>query len=337
MAEEFLQEEENLSEEEEKQYLEQIAPNKNYLYILQPFGLADILCAGGFSYAAQAKKNKRATVLILNEYYKNFGIAYENVANVVYMPAQLLLSAAKYLEKKELYEVDNFIYGYLNPLKSKNFTVADGLNFIDYYRQKVFDIPIDTPLHPPIIAPPAENVKESWNMRYTFDKERTIILAASINPKNEVKIKFWENIVNRLKEKNYIVYSLIENFSDMSVANTRPILANSGELSYIANNVKCFIGSNVGLLAFLAMTSQANILFVSQFPAWIWDIAKIFPNSHCRTFYVAYKFLKPIHEYYEKEGVTIQFEVSHPKINAEKIFNTYEDATEDILSAVEKI
>ena len=79
--------------------LEQLTSNKNYLYIFQPFGLADILCSGGLSYAAQAKKNKSSTVLILNENVKNFGIAYENVANISYISPKILLPIKNILTK----------------------------------------------------------------------------------------------------------------------------------------------------------------------------------------------------------------------------------------------
>ena len=335
MVEKF-QMQKNFSEEEAKNLLEQITPNKDCLYIIQPFGLADILCSGGLSYAAQARKNKSATVLILNETAKNFGIAYENVALVSYKSPQILLAITNYLEKNEIYEGDNFIYGYLNPTKPENFTVAEGLNFIDYYRKKVLDIPLDTPLHLPIVKPLSDNEIESLNRRYTFDKNRTIILSITIDPKNETAFKFWENIVNRLKEKNYIVYSCIEKFSDQFIANTRPILASLSEISYIAENVKCFIGANAGLFAFLAMTSTAKIVFVNQFPAWIWDTAKIFPNSRCKTFYIAHDLLKNFIAHWKKEGFTMQVKLSHPKIS-DKIFYSYDDVFENILNAVEKI
>lgn len=329
---------ERFSDEEIKKFLKKITPNKDYLYILQPFGLPDILCAGGFSYAVQAKKNKSATVLILNESAKNFGISYENVANILYLPPQILFHIQKYLKENDIYERDNFIYGYLNPKDSKKFTVAENLNFVNYYRKKVFDIPIDTPCRPPIVTPLDEDEINKWNQRYTFDKERTIILSANIDPKNEVPFKFWENLVNVLKKKNYIVYSYIESYSNMSIPNTRPILASLSELAYIAGNVKCFIGANIGLFSFLSMTTDANIFFINNFSAWFFDTSKIFSNAHSRTFYSTYEMEKAIKNLWKHEKVITHVEsLSHPKIDPDEVFYSYDDVLEKVLNAVEKL
>ena len=94
---------ENFSDEEIKKFLEKVTANKNCLYIFQPFGLIDILCSGGLAYAAQAKKNKSSTVLILAESKRHLGVAYEHIANVLYMHPQLIQPIKKYLKENNIH------------------------------------------------------------------------------------------------------------------------------------------------------------------------------------------------------------------------------------------
>ena len=326
-----------ITTEEAKLFLERITPNKNYLYIFQPSGLADILCVGGLSYAVQRQKNKSATVLIVNEGAKNFGINYKNVAKISYIEPQILNAIRKYLDDNDIHETDNLIYGYFDTYKPENFTVSEGLNLLDYYRKKVFHLPESTPCRPPIITPLSADEISYWNKQYTFDKERTIILSIYFNSKNSAEIKFWGDVIQRLQEKNYIVYQYAENFFDPSIPNVKKILANFSELSYMAKNVKCFIGSRIGVSIFLAMATPANVIFLNQFPAWFWNIHEIFPNSNGRTLYIVRDFFKSlIYSTYE-DGAIVDMEVSHPKINQEDMFYLYEEMLESVWDYVEKL
>ena len=323
--------------EETKLFLERITPNKDCLYIFQPMGLADMLCAGGLSYAAQEKFGKSSTVLIVHENAKNFGIAYENVSKISYIAPQILDAIKKYLEDNDIHHTDNFIYGYFDTNKLTNFTVAEGLNMVDYYKQKVFDIPPDTPCRPPIITPFSAEEIDYWNNNYVLDKERAIILSPYANFKSAEEINFWHNMARKLTEKNYIVYTYLEHSSQKPFPNTAPIWANVSELSYIANNVKCVISSDLGVAFLLAMNTATNILLINRFPAWFWDVVQIFPSSNSRTLYEVSDFIKPIIEICKKDDIIPQIEFSHPKINSADIFYSYESMLSGILDAVEKI
>ena len=329
----------SIADEDIKIFLEKITPNKDYLYLIQPFGFADILCMGGLSYAAQEKKNKSASVLIIPDKAKNWNISYENVADILYISQPKLLAIKKYLEENDVKEGENYIYGHFDPKEPKNYTIDEGLNLVDYYRKKVFDIPIDTPCRPPVITPLSKDEITNWNNRYTLDADRTVIISANIDPKDKVKFKFkfYEELIDNLNKKNYIVYSCIENFSNFIMPGTRPILANINEISYIARNVKCFIGENVGLLTLLDMTSEAHIFFINIFPGWCLDVSRIFSNPHSRTLYFIYDLIKHFDSELNADGLNFQWEFSHPKINSDEIFYSYEDVLENILSGIEKI
>lgn len=323
--------------EEAKLFLERITPNKDYLYIFQPMGLAAILCAGGLSYAAQEKRSKKSTVLIVHESKADFGLKYKNVEKISYIAPQILNAIKKYLDDNEIHETDNFIYGYFDANDTKIFTVAEGLNWLDYYKKKIFDIPMDTPFHPPIITPLSEEEIDYWNHQYILDKERTIILSASQNLKSAEELDFWNKLIKKLSEKNYIVYTYLEYSTQKPFQNTSPLFANISELSYISNNAKSFISSNIGISFFLAMTTDTNIFFLNEFPAWVLNINQMFPRSKSHIFYMAYNQMKAIIEACAKDCVISQIKFSHPKINSEDIFYSYEDILENILETVEKI
>ena len=322
--------------EEAKLFLERITPNKDCLYIFQPMGLADMLCAGGLSYAAQEKLGKSSTVLIVHENAKNLGIAYENVSRISYVAPQILDAIKKYLDDNDIHETDNLRYGYLDTTKSTIFT-TEGLNLLDYYRKKVFDIPLDTPCHSPIITPFSAEEIDYWNNNYVLDKERTITLSAYASFRDSEEIKFWHNMAKKLTEKNYVVYTYLEHPAQKPFPNTTPIWANVSELSYIASKVKCVIGSNLGVAFLLAMNTATNILLINRFPAWFWDVVQIFPSSNSRTFYEVSDFIKPIIKLDNENYLISQVEFSHPKINSADIFYSYDDMLTGILDAVEKI
>ena len=228
-----------------------------------------------------------------------------------------------------------FIYGYLDTKAKNHFTVAEGLNLIDYYRKKVFDIPMDTPLIQPIIKPLSDDEIDYFNKHYILDKERTIIIAAYVSPKNLAEIKFWNDTVHKLQEKNYIVYTYVEVFSDKPLPDTEPLFVNCNELCYVADKVKCFIGSHMGILFFLAQNTVAKILAINKFPAWFWDTKQMFPNSNSRILYLTNEFVSPIIEAAKKDKAIIQLEISHPKINAEDMVYSYDAMSERIFSEME--
>ena len=131
-----------------KKFFNSICTNKDFLYIIQPCSIGDVLYTGGLSHAVQKRKNKKATVLVVLERMKNLGITYENLADIIYLPSSMSGVTEQYFYATGDYEGDNYIYGHFHN-EGNGHIQDDNLNIIDCYKKNVFDIPLDTKFTPP--------------------------------------------------------------------------------------------------------------------------------------------------------------------------------------------
>ena len=233
-------------------FLNQLASNKDWLYLIMPASIGDIIYTGGLSYAVQKRKGKSATVFVLRDRMKNFSIQYENFAHFVYLSDMNMTILQQYFYVTGKYETDNIIYGHFKDESKGVRGWADlkyhfsdlNLHAIDRFKKDVFNIPMDTPFLLPKIAPiTSENISE-LNQKYTLDKEKTIILFPytwTIKPPDP---SFWVVMAQELKKKNYIVYTNVDGFSarEKAIAGTNPIVTNFREMYYISDKIKCFVG-----------------------------------------------------------------------------------------------
>ena len=319
-----------------KNFFEQIIKNRDLLYIIQPCSIGDVLYAGGLSHAVQKRKNKMGTVLVVLERMRNLAITYQNLAGIVYLPSFMAGITQIYFHATGDYEGDNYIYGHIR--KEGNDQIWDeDLNLLDQYKKNIFNIPLDTEFLPPIVQSISEENIAELNSKYILDKYRTIILFPHANTLKIFVANFWEKLVAELKARGYIVYTNTDGTSEKPIAGTEAISTNFRELAYIADKIKCFIGLRSGVFDFLAMTN-AKILNINTFAKW-WhcDLSVIFPKCNSRTFYDAVNYIKPIQNYLQQEKVNAGMVLSHPKINPEDIFYSYEDILKGILYDVEKM
>ncbi|MBQ9487073.1 MAG: hypothetical protein IJU91_04625, partial [Selenomonadaceae bacterium] len=91
-----------------KNFIRQITPNQDWLYIFQPFSVGDFFYTGGLSLAVQKRKNKSATVLIVRERLKNLGVTYENFADIIFLPNDTMSIIQQYFYITGDYEGDNY-------------------------------------------------------------------------------------------------------------------------------------------------------------------------------------------------------------------------------------
>ena len=320
---------------EVKSFLDRIMADKDILYIIQNSSIGDLLYIGGLFHVVQKRKNKKATVLILNERMKNLGITYENLVGIIYLPGNILDVIMRYYWATEDWEGDNYIYGHWHDWGMGLWTESN-LNAIDRYKKSVLDIPLDSEFLPPIVPPiSAENIAE-LHRKYFLDKSRTIILLPHTHTLNLSVGNFWEVMAAQLKARGYIVYTNTDGMAEKPIAGTEAITTSFRELYYISDKVKCFIGTRNGVFDFLAMT-KARILNINTFAKWwVCDLSIMFPGCNSRTFYDAVEYVKPIANYLQQEKVGAQIRLSHEKINSEDIFYSYEDILNAILAEVNK-
>ena len=317
-----------------KNFFNRITTNPDFLYIIQSASIGDFIYAGGLSHAVQQRKNKIATVLVVLERMKNLGITYKNLAGIVYLPKFMSGITETYFYSTGDYEGDNYIYGHFHN-EGNGYVADENLNLIDQYKKNIFNIPLDTEFIPPMVPLISrENIAE-LHAKYILDKSRTIVIFPHAHTLKLSVMNFWEVLSAQLKARGYIVYTNTDGMSEKPVAGTESITTNFRELFYISDKVKCLIGTRNGVFDFLAMT-KAKVLTINTFPKWLWDLSILFPHCNNRTFYDAVEYIKPITGYLQKEKVTAQINLSHPKINPRDIFCSYEDILTEILKETDQ-
>ena len=342
--------EQQITLDDVKNFIRQITPNQDWLYIIQPGSIGDMLLTMMLSHGVQKRKNKSATVLIALERMKTLSTVCENIAGIVYLPDPMIRLVQHYCCTTGEYEGDNYIYGLLHLKTEKigggyeynanltykaNYDKDPTLSFIDNYKKKVFDIPLETSLMSPIISPISEENIVALNKQYILNKDHTIVFCPYALTYKNVGTRFWETLAQKFKATNYIVYTNVAG-NEKPIDGTLPLAVNFAELNFIADKVKCFIGLRTGLMDFLALT-KSKIFCLSPFPEWADELSINYPGCDNTTlYYVLEDYILPIKNYFQKDTVNAQINLSHPRINSSNIYFLYEDLLNRILDEVEK-
>ena len=357
-----------LTNEEIKLYIERITGNKDFLYIIQPYGMASVLISGGLSHAVQARKNKTATVLLLSDSLKNIGLTWENVTSIKYFPVDTMELFNKYFFETQDWEGENFIYGNFHQetpkpdaekisdsdtavsssveIKSdveksgdkksdKKNDFVSKLNIIDQFKEKILDLPLDTEFHYPIPDKISDENAAALHEKYILDKNKTVVICPYFDYSPLAAVKFWTDFTKTLTDKGYIVYTNIQEIYQAPIEGTLPLNVSFAEMHYIADKVKCFAGIRNGVFDFIAVT-DAKILSVETFPLWQQNLKILYPKCHARTFYNTDEILFPIRKLMAESNTGAKFELHHEKINDEDIFYTQKSILNALLDSVQK-
>ena len=89
--------EQQITLDDVKNFIRQITPNQDWLYIIQPGSIGDMLLTMMLSHGVQKRKNKSATVLIALERMKTLSTVCENIAGILYLPDPMIRLVQHYL------------------------------------------------------------------------------------------------------------------------------------------------------------------------------------------------------------------------------------------------
>ena len=321
-----------------KNFIQELTPKKDLLYIFQPCSVGDFFYTGGLSLAVQKRKNKRGTVLICKDRMKNLGVTYENFRDIVYLPNDTMDIVREYFYASGDYEGDNYIYGHFHkPKQGGNFIWDETLHLIDRYKKDVFKIPMDTPYAKPVVPKISDENIAELHKKYIIDKNKTIIITPYTYSSKPLDMRFWMFLVMVLTEKGYVCYTSVNKAveTEQPIPGTQPMTINFRELHYLSDKVKCFLGSRVGIFDFLALT-EAKMIDISPFPSWLFDTGSMYQNSNSKTLYNAIDYIAPFTEYLKKEKVHAEIKFSHEHIPTEDICYSYEEIFNRVLNDVEK-
>ena len=125
----------------------------------------------------------------------------------------------------ENYEGYNYLYANIRK-HNDEYIWDEDLNMLDRLKKDALKIPLDTPFNYPIIDEISADNATALQEKYILDKERTIILLPHAITFQNLTLEFWEEVAQRLKEKNYIVYTNVAG-DEKPVKGTEPLKVSS--------------------------------------------------------------------------------------------------------------
>ena len=315
-------------------FFDKLTENKNLLYVIVPFNIGDVICNACFSYYAQQRKKKLATVLVLKERMKGLELKYPHIAGIIYLPDFEMDLVSRYMTEVVNYETDNAFYGHFKIIQS-TMIVDFGVPLTDDYKKYCYNLPDEVQFIPPPPQSPLTEVEiANLKAKYFIDKERTIILFPHANSVT-FDGHFWKIMVDRLKAKNYKIYCNVASPKETPTQGTEPMITNFRELAWLAENVNCCVGLRSGIFDFLCTTNATKILSVMQFPLFHHDDLKaMFPEKNVQMFFTATEFLRKPMQYFQAQGIEAEINLRHPNIKHAKIYSSDAQMLEDMLKNI---
>lgn len=313
--------------------LDEMMPEKDILYVICPYNIGDFLINGGLCYALQILKRKKTCVLIVCDKFKNSGLGFVGVMQIVYIPQEVMDEIRNYIIRTGQYDTDRYVYGHFH-VESGCFLWDKELCFFDRYRKNVFGLPLETEILAPIISGLLEEEGSRLHTRYKIDSS-TIVLAPYANSGPQIfSDTVWAVIAERLKELGYTVYTNVAGEKELPVAGTLPLRLDFTELAWVAGQVKCFIGRRSGIMDFLSFCG-AEILCILYPEVWHDDLRLNFPGHESKAFYYAGHYKGELASYAVEHHVDMKLvQMDFPRVDEKEVYYEDEAMANAIVAAV---
>ena len=295
-----------------KHILDLITKDKEVFYIICPYHIGDLIISGGLAHAINLPENKKFIKIVAIESLRKMGVHFSSVKEIEYIPNLLMNEIKNYIIKFGLYRTEQYIYGHFKLNAQNQIIWNNKLDFLQRYKDSVYELPMDTNLEKPVIANISDEDIERLNSKYVLSKKYTVVLMPYAYSIEMLDNNFWIILARSLKSKGFTVYTNVGNANESPIEDTLPIMTTFSELFYISDKIHCFIGLRSGILDFLANT-KANIFCISYLEHWWYDLKRIFPNSNCQTFYYGERFIFPINNYiqnYNNDSIDMSLQIS---------------------------
>ena len=313
-------------------------------YVILPYGIGDFVISGSLVYALLKKFNRQNATLIMQERFRNLEIAFDGVSEIKYLPYDELMIVSKFVLNTKRYVGQNYFYGHFRwNFEGKDVTGGRWI-FVEQYKAGVYDLPLDTPLHYPIVKDVSDEIKSELRQKYELDKARTVILMPYANSLPLMSINFWQQCVQSLLQRGYRLYTNVgrrpNGTFEQPLPGTLPLDVGLNEIFYVAGQVKCIVGYRSGLFDLLVF-SKGNLICLAPQGMLNSDVKLNFPNtpSRLRPLYYDFNFFPKLNELlsqFEIESMSVA-NVKHKKIAPENLFFDEQNLLAAVLRAVEAL
>lgn len=225
---------------------------RNYLYIVCPYGIGDILV--GKMLANKIKKRKKKIIFLIRENYFGINIVLEDSGKCI-MDTKLARKVETYLLYKQKFCGKNYIYGHFP--KSKDSSICIGLNTNKYVWQDyciyVYSVERDSLYH----------IVNTDSFGKNIVKENRILLCPYAYSTGMLSVEFWELLVKKLLKKKYVVYTNVSK-TEKEIKGTKRLECALNEISDIANQSKAVIAVRSGICDLLAVESLVPLYIINE-------------------------------------------------------------------------
>ena len=290
--------------------LQDLTRDKNVLHVFCVNHIGDFLLTGGLCHALLKKKGKQSCILICGDRFKNYDLSFVDVTEIRGLSQKDLDILLKYCTETGEYEGENYIYSApFGKIKGRDgqyrYRYNREFSFLNRIRVTALNLPVDTKLLPPIIAPVIDEQKQRLHETYILDKKRTIILIPYATVMKRLDETFWTGMVAELKRKNskYVFYTNVATPDEKVIPGTEPIVTTFPELMYIAEKVNCFIGLRCGPFDLLALTNAKLLCIPRHTNWWIYNLNINYNHTNGRAFYIGIREQSYIQAFMEKNKI----------------------------------
>lgn len=231
--------------------------DKDNLYIICPYGIGDILVGALLADKLRKKnkyKDKNKVVFLIRSNYSSMGKALKEFGECV-ADTRLAKKKEEYVIFTKQFHGKNYIYGHFP--KNKDKKICYGICVNDYVWQDycvyVYHVKKDSLFH----------IVDTSGFENNLREKRKVIICPYAYSTGMLPEKFWETLVEKLRQRNYQIYTNVSS-SEKEVRGTERLECSLSEILDIANSAKAVIAMRSGICDLLAVKSLAPLFVIND-------------------------------------------------------------------------
>ena len=142
----------------------------NSLLIIMQASIGDFIANGCLAHAQKKKYNKEL-ILVVQDRLSGLKVKFDGISKIKYIPFRVMYPLVLYILNTGRYEDINegYVFGHFKvdiKIAIDHYLYDKELNFFDRYKKNVFDLPLNTKIHNPIIEDINDEDKSRLNKQY---------------------------------------------------------------------------------------------------------------------------------------------------------------------------
>lgn len=242
---------------------------KDFVYICCPCGLGDTLYVAALVKAyKEFHSSTKKVCLIIKKNHMEVVSFFRGIDDTI-ISNEIVMSLYRYSNLTGEWRKENYIYGHFTSewLGKYNLGYYKG-NMITNYKKFIMQIPENSKIESPCFYKTNKNIKD-------FDKKTIILMPYAISSK-VLPEYFWNNLVHRLKELGYKIYTNVKDDKEKPITGTRKISEAIDIMTQICESCLAVISVRSGMCDILSLTNAVLLVInVEEIHYKFWNLKNI--------------------------------------------------------------